>query len=83
MSNISHVFLHGQVSQKNHIFHAFFSMQKLSKRCKKILFDPHPIQKPYSLIYSILFLSSKVRRYTANRFFLRDGGSFLMFFFMC
>jgi len=79
-SKKSHAFLHGRVSQKNHIFHAIFAMQKSSKGRKKILFDQHPIQKPYSLIYSKLFRVSKVTRYTANRFFLRDGGSFFMFF---
>ena len=79
----THAFLHGRVSQKNHICHAIFTMQKPSKSCKNIIFVPHPIQKLYSLIYSILFLSSKVMRYTAKRFFYRDGGSFFMFLLMC
>jgi hypothetical protein len=79
-SKKSHAFLHGRVSQKNPFCHAFFAMQKSSKGRKKILFDQHPIQKPYSLIYSKIFRVSKVMRYTANRFFYRDGGSFLMFF---
>jgi hypothetical protein len=81
MSKKYHAFLHGRVSYKNPILHAFFPMQKSSKGRKKKLFAQHPIQKPYSLIYSKLFRVSKVTRYTANRFFLRDGGSFLMFFY--
>ena len=80
-SKKSYAFLHGEVSQKNHISHAIFTMQKPSFWCKKNIFDPHPIQKPYSLIYSKLFRVSKVTRYTANRFFLRYGGSFFMFFY--
>lgn len=79
-SKKSHAFLHGRVSQKNPFCHAFFAMQKSSKGRKKILFDQHPIQKPYSLIYSKIFRVSKVTRYTANRFFYRYGGSFLTFF---
>jgi len=55
-------------------------MQKTSKRREKILFDQHPIQKPYSLIYSKIFRVSKVTGYTAKRFFYRDGGSLLTFF---
>ena len=80
-SKKSYAFLHGWVSQKNHISHAIFTMQKPSKLCKNNIFDPHPIQKLYSLIYSKLFRVSKVMRYTASAFFLRNGGSFLYVFY--
>lgn len=79
----NHVILHDKISHFFDVFHAKNTTQKLKKPCKKKLFYQHPIQKLYSLIYSKLFRVSKVTRYTANAFFLRDGGSWGVYFLSC
>ena len=75
--------MHGQISHFFRFCHAKNTTQKLKKPCKKNVFDPHPIQKLYSLIYSKLFRVSKVMRYTANRFFSVTVVPFSCFLLMC